>query len=163
MLKLVSAALSLAFVIAPAAAAQRPATTGQRVIDPGLGEQGRQLSVWNGLFSEAQATRGQAVYTGACGFCHGSRLDGAPDDPDMRPAPPLARARFLRVWEGRTLGTLLAFMRASMPEDNPNSLTGQEYLDVVAYMLSVGGMPAGSQELPADQGVLARIVIGPQP
>jgi mono/diheme cytochrome c family protein len=156
MLKLVCTALGLAFVIAPAA-------SGQRGVDRGLDQQSRQLSVWDGLFTEAQATRGQAVYTGACGFCHGSRLDGAPDDPDMRPAPPLARARFLRVWEGRTLGTLWAFMRATMPEDNPNSLSGQEYLDVVAYMLSVGGMPTGAQELPNDPGVLARVHIGPRP
>jgi cytochrome c len=156
MLKLVGAALGLAFVIAPAAAAQQG-------FDPVLSEQGQLLSVWDGVFTEAQATRGQAVYTGACGFCHGRRLDGAPDDPDMRAAPPLARARFLRVWEGRTLGTLLAFMRATMPEDNPNSLTAQEYVDVVAYMLSVGGMPAGDDELQADPTGLARVVIGPRP
>ena len=41
-----------------------------------------------------------------CGLCHGRRLNNAPDDPDMRSAPPLARARFLREWERHSLATL---------------------------------------------------------
>ena len=121
------------------------------------------VSAWDGVFTEVQATRGEAVYTGACAFCHGRRLNGAPDDPDMRSAPPLARARFLRIWEGRSLATLFAYARVTMPEDNPNSLTDQENVDVMAYMLSVGGMPAGDVELEADPRSLARVVIGPRP
>jgi mono/diheme cytochrome c family protein len=120
-------------------------------------------SIWDGVFSEAQATRGEAAYEGACGLCHGRRLNGAPDDPDMRSTPPLARARFLRVWEGRSLATLFEYSRATMPEDNPSSLTEQEYVDVIAYMLSVGGMPAGDDELQLDPRSLARVVIGPRP
>jgi hypothetical protein len=50
-----------------------------------------------------------------------------------------------------------------MPEDNPSSLSEQEYVDVVAYMLTVGGIPAGDDELQADPRSLARVVIGPQP
>ena len=129
----------------------------------GLQETGPMASVWDGVFTEAQATRGQAVYSGACGICHGRRLNGAPDDPDMRSSPPLARARFLRVWEGLSLGTLLAYTRATMPEENPNSLTQQEYVDVMAYQLSVGGIPAGYDELQPDPYSLARVVIGAQP
>ena len=129
----------------------------------GLEEAGPIVSVWDGVFTEAQATRGQAVYPGACGICHGRRLNGAPEDPDMRSTPPLARARFLRVWEGRSLATLFEYTRATMPEDNPNSLTEQEYADVIAYMLTVGGMPAGDDELQPDPQSLARVVIQPQP
>ena len=81
----------------------------------------------------------------------------------MRSAPPLARARFLRIWDGRSLATLFAYTRATMPEDNPNSLTDQENVDVMAYMLSVGGMPEGDVELEADPRSLARVVIGPRP
>ena len=129
----------------------------------GLGEAGPMASVWDGVFTEAQVTRGQAVYTGACAICHGRRLNGAPDDPDMRSTPPLARARFVRVWEGRSLATLFEYTRATMPEDNPNSLTDQENVDVIAYVLSVGGMPTGDNELQADPRSLARVVIGPRP
>ena len=127
-----------------------------------LGEAGPMASVWDGVFTEAQAARGEAVYAGACALCHGRRLNGAPDDPDMRSTPPLARARFVRVWEGRSLATLFEYTRATMPEDNPSSLTDQENVDVIAYVLSVGGMPAGDDELQADLRSLARVVIGPR-
>ncbi|MCY3845377.1 MAG: c-type cytochrome [Acidobacteria bacterium] len=136
-------------------------TTGEvaDVLD-GLADGSETASVWDGVFTEAQAARGRDVYTGACGLCHGRRLNGAPDDPDMRSTPPLARARFLREWEGRSLAVLLAFTRLTMPEDNPGSLTDAEYVDVIAYMLSVGRMPAGGGEIPTDSGRLAEIVIG---
>ena len=120
---------------------------------------GEVASVWDGVFTEAQAARGREAYSGACSFCHGRRLNGAPDDPDMRSTPPLVRARFLREWDGRSLATLFAYTRQTMPEDNPGSMTDQEYVDTMAYMLSVGGMPAGNDELPPDPRGLARIVI----
>ena len=129
----------------------------------GLEEIGQVASVWDGVFTEAQAKRGQAVYPGPCGTCHGRRLNGAPDDPDMRSTPPLARAKFLRDWEGRSLATLFEYTRATMPESNPGSLTDEEYVDVIVYMLSVGGMPAGDDELQPDPQSLARIVIQQQP
>ena len=120
---------------------------------------GPALSVWDGVFSEAQAMRGRGVYNGACGLCHGRRLNGAPDDPDMRSTPPLARARFLREWEGRSLATLFEYTRLTMPEDNPTSLADAEYVDVIAYLLSVSRMPAGDDELSPDSRSLAQIVI----
>jgi mono/diheme cytochrome c family protein len=129
----------------------------------GVGEAAQGASVWDGVFTEAQAERGRAVYPGPCGLCHGRRLDGASDDPDMRATPPLARARFLRVWEGRTLATLFEYTRATMPEANPASLADQEYVDIIAYMLSVSGMPAGAEELQPDPSSLARFIIRQQP
>lgn len=116
-------------------------------------------SVWEGVFSEAQAARGREVYEGSCSFCHGNRLDGAADDPDMRSAPPLARAKFLRNWEGRSLAVLFEYTRTTMPEGNPGSLADQEYIDVIAYMLSVSRLPAGDNELQADSQSLAPVVI----
>ena len=125
----------------------------------GLEASGPMASVWDGVFTEAQATRGQAVYPGACGTCHGRRLNGAPDDPDMLSTPPLARAKFLRDWKGRSLATLFEYTRATMPESNPGSLDDREYVDIIAYMLTVGGMPAGDAELQPDAQRLARVVI----
>ena len=116
-------------------------------------------SVRDGVFTAEQAARGRLAYSGACGFCHGRRLNGAPDDPDVRSTPPLARARFLREWDGRSLAALFEYTRLTMPEDNPASLTAAEYVDVIAYMLSVSGMPPGDDELPADPRRLARIVV----
>lgn len=125
----------------------------------GSADAGDLTSVWDGVYTEAQAGRGRAAYTGACGLCHGRRLNGAPDDPDMRSTPPLARARFLREWEGRSLAALLAYTRLTMPEDNPGSLADDDYVDVIAYMLSLSRIPAGDGELPTDSRRLALIVI----
>ena len=129
----------------------------------GLEGTDRMVSVWDGVFTEEQVKRGQAVYPGPCGTCHGRRLNGAPDDPDMQSTPPLARARFLRNWAGRSLATLFEYTRATMPENNPGSLTDEEYVDLIAYMLDVGGMPAGDDELQPDPQSLARVVIEQQP
>ena len=120
---------------------------------------GRTASIWDGVFTETQAKRGEVAYPGPCGLCHGRELDGAPDDPDYRATPPLARAKFLRDWEGRSLATLFGYSRATMPENNPGSLTDDEYVDVIAYMLSVSGAPPGAVELQPDPQRLARIVI----
>lgn len=128
-------------------------------VQAGLGDMGRMASIWDGVFTESQAQRGRSVYPGPCGLCHGRRLNGAPDDPDMPSTPALARASFLRNWDGRSLATLLEFTRATMPQNNPGSLSDEEYVDVIAYMLSVGGMPAGDRELRPDLQSLARIVI----
>ncbi len=129
----------------------------------GLEEAGQMASVWEGVFTATQALRGQTVYAGTCATCHGRRLNGAPDDPDMRSTPPLARAGFLRDWEGRSLATLFEYTRATMPESNPGSLPDEEYVDVIAYMLSVSGMPAGDDDLRPDPQSLARALIQQQP
>jgi mono/diheme cytochrome c family protein len=126
-------------------------------------EVGMLASVWDGVFSEQQAQRGLAVYPSVCGRCHGRRLNGAPDDPDMVSSPPLARAKFIRTWEGRSLATLFEYTRATMPESNPGSLSDGEYADLIAYMLSVSGMPAGDVELEPNPQLLARVVIEQRP
>jgi mono/diheme cytochrome c family protein len=120
-------------------------------------------TIWDGVYSEAQAARGKTVYKGPCGLCHGTRLNGAPDDNDMRPAPPLARANFLRVWEGRSLGALYAYTKTTMPQANPGFLPDEDYAAIVAHMLSVTGAPPGESELPADVRALGHILITPDP
>jgi mono/diheme cytochrome c family protein len=123
----------------------------------------RIASIWDGVFTAAQAKRGKAIYPAPCGTCHGRRLNGAPEDPDVPSTPPIGRAKFLRSWEGRTLATLLEYTRATMPENNPGYLSDQEYIDVIAYMLSMSGVPAGEHELRRDPQRLRDIVIEQRP
>ena len=120
---------------------------------------GESVSIWDGVYSDAQALRGQFTYEGACSYCHGSRLDGAADDPDQRASPPLARAKFLRDWDGRSLAVLFEMSKSTMPADNPGSLSDEEYAEIIAYMLSVSRIPAGDNELPSDTQSLAGILI----
>jgi S-disulfanyl-L-cysteine oxidoreductase SoxD len=119
-------------------------------------------SIRDGVFTVEQARRGQAAYTGPCDRCHGYKLDGASDDPDMLPAPPVAGPKFLRKWNGRTLAVLVEYLRVTMPANNPGYLGDGEWADIVAYMLSASGMPAGEGALPPDLATLAKIVIVPQ-
>jgi len=116
-------------------------------------------SIRDGVFTAEQARRGQAAYTGPCDRCHGYKLDGAPDDPDMLPAPPVAGNKFLRKWSGRSLAALVDYLRVTMPANNPGYLSDAEIVDIVAYMLAVSGMPAGVAALQPNAEVLAGIVI----
>jgi mono/diheme cytochrome c family protein len=117
------------------------------------------VSVADGVFTVEQARRGEVAYTGPCDRCHGYKLDGASDDPDMLPAPPVAGPKFLRKWNGRSLAALIEYLRATMPANNPGYLSDAELADIVAYMLSSSGMPAGDDVLPSDARALSTIVI----
>lgn len=116
-------------------------------------------SVAAGVYTSDQAKRGERIYPSVCGRCHGQRLDGAPEDPDMLPAPPIAGPKFLRSWEGATLAALFELTRTTMPAINPGSLADQEFADIVGYMLAASGFPAGDRELPPDPVALSRITI----
>lgn len=124
----------------------------------GLEAAGDQTSIWDGVYTQEQAERGAIAYA-ACTRCHGRRLNGAPDDPDQKSTPPLARAAFLREWDGKSLAVLFGYTRATMPLNNPASLTDQQYVDIIAYMLSINEAQAGDTELAPDPAGLGRIVI----
>ncbi|HUQ52892.1 MAG TPA: cytochrome c [Gammaproteobacteria bacterium] len=118
---------------------------------------------WDGVYTTEQAQRGQVAYTGPCDRCHGYKLDGASEDPDMLPAPPVAGPKFLRKWNGRSLAVLLEYLRTTMPSNNPGYLSDGEVADVVAYMLATSGVPAGSEPLRPELDVLAAVVIASPP
>ena len=110
-------------------------------------------STWSGVYTDAQAARGEDVYNGSCAVCHGDDLAGS----EMGPG--LAGNSFLGFWDGLSLGDLFMVMSVSMPQDNPGSLDTAEYVDVIAYMLQRSDMPTGSEELPADQDGLRAVTI----
>jgi cytochrome c len=120
-------------------------------------------SIWDGVFTTAQAERGRAAYTGPCDRCHGSNLDGAAVDPDTLPAPPVAGPKFLRKWDGRSLAALYEYTRATMPTNNPGFLTEQEFVDIIAYMLAASGALPGETDLKSDARTLAQIVVSSAP
>ena len=105
-------------------------------------------TVWNGVYTAAQAERGAAVYTQDCANCHGGGLEGA----DMSPA--LAGAAFMASWNDLTLGDLFERIRISMPADRPGTLTRQQMADVIAHLLRANRFPAGSIELPTETPAL---------
>jgi mono/diheme cytochrome c family protein len=54
-------------------------------------------SVWEGVYSDDQAKRGEALYRQKCASCHGDKLTGGES------APPLAGGQFLSNWNGLAL------------------------------------------------------------
>jgi mono/diheme cytochrome c family protein len=98
-------------------------------------------SVLDGVYTPAQAKRGEAVYSTSCIGCHEGRdADG----------PQLMGKSFLDRWREDTLEPLFTFIKTTMPGNAPGSLDERTYIDVVAFVLEANGLPAGNRELSAD-------------
>ena len=128
---------------------------------PGAGREARaDRSVWDSVFTEAQATRGDSLYKGSCGNCHGAALQGgvtpAGDD-----AHPLVGPPFMASWDGQTLYDMYDKIFSAMPVDKPKTLDKQLIVDVMAYILSQNHFPAGSKELETDPEKLKEIKFVP--
>jgi quinoprotein glucose dehydrogenase len=108
-------------------------------------------SVWDGVYSEAQAERGKGLYSQECASCHGSELTGG----EM--APPLAGGEFMAGWDGLTIGDLFERVRISMPQNAPGSLSGQQNADILAFVFAANKFPAGQSEMPKEAGILKTI------
>jgi mono/diheme cytochrome c family protein len=107
----------------------------------------------SGVYSEAQAKRGEAVYKEQCAACHGDNLEGS------GPMPPLAGKDFLANWGGKPVAEVFDKTQTSMPATAPGSLTPEQTADVISYMLSVGKYPAGAADLPAKADALKEITL----
>ena len=137
-------ALAMSFLtgIAQIAYAQEPSAEVQR-------------TVWDGVYTGAQAERGQVLYTESCAGCHSDDLRGD------NQSPALVWVCFTFLWGGFTLGELFRSIQEQMPTDRPGSLPDQTYRDVVAFVLSKNGYPAGEKELGDDY--LDQILISAEP
>ena len=113
-------------------------------------------SVWDGVYTEEQAGRGERTYTRACAACH---LDDLLGDGF---APSLVGAAFSFRWSGLSVGDIFATIRTTMPQGAPASLSRQAYADLAAFLLSVNDYPAGDEELEPDVATLEPIRIESQ-
>ncbi|MGA2562048.1 MAG: cytochrome c [Steroidobacteraceae bacterium] len=109
-------------------------------------------SIWDGIYTDAQAKRGAAAYATHCAQCHGDSLSGNGAD-----IPALAGTSFLYNWDGLGLDALIDRIHTTMPQSNPGSLSVSEVADITAYLLSVNQLPTGSTELPSDTQSLQKI------
>jgi mono/diheme cytochrome c family protein len=106
-------------------------------------------SARDGVYSETQAARGQAVYDRQCASCHGQGLKGLA-------APPLAGEAFAATWQGQPLSELAAKIQKTMPAEAPGTLTAAATADLVALILKTNGFPASRTELASsDEGLKA--------
>src|SRR6185295_14934155 len=119
---------------------------------PALHGQARAASA--GVYSAAQATRGQAVFKDKCAACHGDMLEGLV-------GPPLAGDEFLKAWGNQPLSELVSKIQKTMPQTEPGSLTRPQAVDLVAHILQVGKFPAGQSALPEGEDALKQVVLAP--
>lgn len=99
-------------------------------------------TVWDGVYSPAQADRGLSSYRFSCRRCHGEDLTGSGNV--------LQGGKFMDHWREDNLKNLFSTVKDTMPRGAPRSLDDGEYLDIVAYLLQVNEFPPGSAELTAD-------------
>ena len=113
--------------------------------------------IWGGVYTDAQAKRGEAVANKICAACHGAELIGGE-------GPTLVGPGFLGDWDSMSLGDIFDRIHTSMPADEPGTVSVQDTSDVIAYILKLNKYPMGEAELSTDMAALAEIKIeGPPP
>jgi quinoprotein glucose dehydrogenase len=113
-------------------------------------------TVWDGVYTEAQAERGRSSYEQACRSCHRDDLRGD------NTAPSLVGESFLFLWGDMKVGELSARIQKLMPPERPGSLSAETYTDIVAFILQKNEFPAGGTELGVDSELL-HFLITPRP
>lgn len=113
----------------------------------GQPESGKTIA--DGVYSAAQADRGEQRFKTSCSSCHtpGSFAGGA----------------FADRWNGQTMGEVFEFVSNAMPENDPGGLPGEEYANVLAFILKVNGYKAGDNDLPSKAADLKAFKIAPVP
>lgn len=104
-----------------------------------------QKTVADGVYSAAQAARGETIFANGCVSCH-SPADFTGDE-------------FLTKWNGKPLFDLFDVVKATMPMDNPGTLKPQEYADVIAYFLKLNKFPAGEEELKGTEEAMKAVSV----
>ena len=118
----------------------------------GLRAQSAPRSVWDGVYTEEQAKRGEAIYGERCVRCHGETMMGGTDG-----AGALIGEKFNGNWNGVPLDQMIDRVRSSMPLDKPMTLSRQQTVDVMSYVFSANKIPAGKTELPRQAEMLGMI------
>ena len=99
----------------------------------------------SGVYTMAQADRGEAMYYNVCVNCH--------------PRGTYAGPGFKANWNNKPLFDLWDWISNKMPKNDPGTLQPNEVADVMAYILHQNKMPAGKVPLPANEKAMYAIRI----
>ena len=103
-------------------------------------------SAAEGVFTRAQAARGEQLFQQACAMCH--KIEDH------------SGTNFTVKWSTASLGDIFDQMSLTMPPARPGSLMPDGYADILAHLLQRTGFPEGRAELPADATALGAIRAG---
>lgn len=98
-----------------------------------------------GLYTMEQAARGEEVFIGVCYECH--------------EVEDLTNEDFQFEWEGRSVWELYELVRTTMPDENPGTLSREQYLDAIAYVLKINNQPAGPAEFMGDSVTSSAVML----
>jgi len=103
-----------------------------------------------GVYTQAQASAGATLFTAQCSSCHGANLEGGA-------GPALAGSDFIQKWSGQTADDVYAIVSQQMPMTSPGSLSADQSLALIAYILQQNKYPAG--DTPLTVGTLKSVKI----
>ena len=113
-------------------------------------------SVKDGVYTTAQAERGEKVFKQTCAGCHALEPKGKVTNDS--PGPDLAGDEFLTRESGKPAWAIARLIKDTMPNDFSMDMTEPVALDLTAYILKVNKFPHGKTELTADTAKTAIIV-----
>ena len=106
-------------------------------------------TVWDGVFTDAQADRATGIFSQSCERCHTLTSEGT---------RPLSGDKFWEGYTQKTVGDLLNFVKTNMPNGQGGSLPGPTYNDLVALILKSNGFPAGKTEVTPETVANVQII-----
>jgi mono/diheme cytochrome c family protein len=97
-------------------------------------------------FTASQASSGEKEFETSCATCHGEHLEGGA-------GPALSGPNFktLSTKVKATVGDVFGYMTTNMPMNAPASLSHDQYVNIMAFILSKNGYTAGGTPLTYDQ------------
>jgi cytochrome c len=117
------------------------------------GQEPGMRTVWDRVYTEAQAARGRDAYVSDCAACHGEDLGGGGY------APALTGEEFTIAWNGKTVGDFVDRVQRSMPPESPGSLPLARCRDITAFLLKENKFPSGDRDLDSELTALRQITI----
>jgi polar amino acid transport system substrate-binding protein len=110
-----------------------------------------------GFFMEAQARSGAHQYMAYCATCHGTDLRG--------PQLALKGPAFVSLGKdtGMTLGQFFDFVVRDTPAGSMTSLSHEQYVEIMAYIMQQNGYVAGSRPLRFERALHLKELIAAQP
>lgn len=117
-----------------------------------LGQSVAAPSLLAGAYTEEQALQGRTLYYEQCLLCHGETMAG------IDKAPPLAGPQFESTWEGAPLASLVARI-LTMPPEKPNTLSQEQSVAILTYILWFNGLPLGDTPLASTPDILGKVVL----
>jgi mono/diheme cytochrome c family protein len=107
-------------------------------------------TVWDGVYTDAQAARATATFNATCSNCHTLSAQGN---------KPLSGDAFWQGFTQKTVGELLTYVKTNMPNGvNAGSLSASAYNDLVALILKSNGFPTGTTEVTPEAVVGVQII-----